>query len=138
MACRLGSKYLLELTWPLIGVEKSPETSGSDLAMRRMHEAFPRVRYIHLVRHPSSTVASMVEAWRGLDYWDVPDDRAPPYCLEVGIGKNINGIAAFGAGIRPDRFLRVRAEHVVNNPKEALPMICRWLAVGDSDVDIGG
>jgi len=128
-------KHLLELVSPLVGVEKSPETSSSDAAMRRMSEAFPRARYLHLVRHPWSTVTSMVDAWRGLSYWNVPEEMAPRYCLEVWYRQH-RRIAAFGAGISPERFLRVRAEDVVNRPYEVLPTICRWMAVDASEGSI--
>jgi hypothetical protein len=128
-------EHLLELISPLVGVEKSPETSSSDAAMRRMSEAFPGARYVHLVRHPCSTVTSMVDAWRGLSYWNVPQEMAARYCLEVWYRQH-RRIAAFGAGISPERFLRVRAEDVVNRPYEVLPTICRWLAVDASEESI--
>jgi hypothetical protein len=128
-------EHLLELAAPLVGVEKSPETSTSDVALRRMVEARPRARCIHLVRHPWSTVASMVEAWRGLAYWKVPPERAAEHCLTVWYRQH-RRIAAFGAGLRSERFLRVRAEDVVNSAAETLPAICRWLAVDGGDESI--
>jgi hypothetical protein len=124
--------HLLALVSPRVGVEKSPETSASDRAMDRMARACPDARYLHLVRHPWSTVASMLDAWSGLDYWDVPAERAPQRCLEVWY-EHHRRIAAFGAGLDAGRFLRVRAEDVVDRPDETLPTLCGWLGVDAGD-----
>lgn len=128
-------EYLLKLISPLVGVEKSPESSTSDAAIRRMSQAFPAARYLHLVRHAWPTVVSMVAAWQGLTYWNVPAELAARRCLEVWYRQH-RRIAEFGATIPPGRFLRVHAEDVVNRPSQALPSICRWLAIDDSDESI--
>lgn len=129
-------RHLLNLVAPRIGVEKSPESTRTDQALRRMATSFPRARYIHLVRHPWSSVASMVDAWQGLPYWDVPADRAVRYCLAVWHEQHTR-IEQFGASLPGDRFLRVRAEDVVNLTPGSLFAVCRWLEVDAGASSLG-
>jgi Sulfotransferase family len=127
--------HLLELVSPRTGVEKSPETSLTDEALDRAASAYPSARFIHLVRHPWSTVASMIESWSKLNYWRVDRAFAPEYCLELWRTQH-SRILAFGASLGPDRFIRVRAEDVVNQPHAHLPPICRWLGINDGPESI--
>ena len=124
-------RHLLGLVAPRIGVEKSPESSRTDEALRRMADAFPGARYVHLVRHPWPTVASMMAAWQGLPYWGVPPEGAAQYCLDVWVEQH-RRIAAFGAQLTEDHFLRVRAEDLLNHPMENLPTLCRWLGIDNA------
>lgn len=124
--------YLLELVSPLTGVEKSPETSRTDEALRRAAAAYPSARVLHLVRHPWSTVQSMLKAWGALSYWNVDQEAAPQYCLNVWLEQH-RRIAEFGESLGSDRFMRVRAEDVVNRPLEVLPVFCRWMGIDDGD-----
>lgn len=124
-------EYLLESVAPRIGVEKSPETSRSDAAMRRMLRACPEARFIHLVRHPYSTVASMRAAWSGLRYWDVPAEREAAHCLAVWCEQH-RRIAALADVLPAERYLRVRAEEVLDAPAVMLPVVCRWLGIEDA------
>lgn len=125
---------LLCLIDPIVGVEKSPETSLTDEALARAANAYPRARYVHLVRHPWSTVASMLVAWGRLSYWHLPQDQAPQYCATVWLNQH-RRIADFGARVGPDRFLRLRAEDVVNQPG-TLAAACHWLGIGDGFAEI--
>jgi hypothetical protein len=122
---------LLQLIDPLAGVEKSPETTLDDRALARAACAFPQARYVHLVRHPWSTVASMTATWGRLSYWHVPRDRAAQFCAAVWLEQN-RRILDFGARLSPDRFLRLRAEDVVNRPGGVLASACRWLDIEDN------
>jgi Sulfotransferase family len=126
--------HLLARIAPLIGVEKSPETSRTDAALQRADAAYPRARYIHLVRHPWSTVRSMVEAWSGLASWSVPPRKAPAYCLAVWCEQH-RRIAAFRASA-PGRCRLVRAEDLAGRPREVLPELCRWLGVHSGEAAV--
>jgi Sulfotransferase family len=121
---------LLRLIAPVTGVEKSPETSLTDGALVRAARAYPQARYVHLVRHPWSTVASMTVAWGPLDYWHVPRDRAAQFCATVWLEQH-RRILDFGARLGPDRFLRLRAEDILNQPADVLASVCRWLGIED-------
>jgi hypothetical protein len=70
--CRWPSRqlmdYLLERVYPQIGVEKSPETVATNKALRTCLDSYPDARYIHLTRHPVSTMRSHIDhmqPWAG-------------------------------------------------------------------------
>jgi hypothetical protein len=127
--------HLLELVSPLTGVEKSPETSRTDDALRRASAAYPRARILHLVRHPWSTVRSMLEAWSSLPYWGVDEVDAPQYCLNVWLEQHCR-IAAFGRSLGSGQFIRLRSEDVVDRPLDVLAVFCRWMGIDDGDDSI--
>lgn len=122
--------HLLALIAPLIGVEKSPETSLNDAALARVAHAYPTARYIHLVRHPWTTVASMITAWAPLRYWHVTTPHAPEFCAKLWCQQH-SRITTFGRTIEPARLIRVRAEDITNHPTPTLPKITRWLQIDD-------
>ena len=126
---------LLELVGPLVGVEKSPETSLSWEALTRVRTAYPQARYVHLTRHPWTTVTSMVAAWSGLAYWDVDRAAAAEHCATVWLEQH-RRISAFTSQLDPRQHLRVRAEDVVNRPESVLPPICRRLAVAEDPASL--
>ena len=121
---------LLHLIAPVTGVEKSPETSLTDEALARAAHAYPQARYVHLVRHPWSTVASMTATWGPLHYWHVPRDKAAQFCATVWLEQH-RRILDFGARLGQGRFLRLRAEDIVNQPGDTLAFVCRWLGIED-------
>ncbi|HEX8096215.1 MAG TPA: sulfotransferase, partial [Jatrophihabitans sp.] len=123
--------HLLGQVEPLVGVEKSPENSLTDEALARACVGYPAARYVHLVRHPWTTVASMTTAWNRLSYWPVAAERAAQFCAQLWLDQH-RRIAAFGERIGPDRFVRLRAEDVVNRA-EVLPRLCRWLGISDRE-----
>jgi hypothetical protein len=118
---------LLARLAPRAAVEKSPENVGTAASLRRLARAYPNARYLHLTRHPVTTQVSMVEHRRR---------TVPTHPLE---GQPIVGIAAwldvharivrFLARLPPERFLRVRAEDVLNDPEQLLATIARWLGL---------
>jgi adenylyl-sulfate kinase len=121
-------EHLSALIAPLAAVEKSPETSLGDNALKQAARACPEARYLHLVRHPWATVRSMVNAWSELEYWHVEPEEAPSFCLNVWREQH-QRILAFGASAGPRRFARARAEDVVNHPEDSLPRLCHWLGI---------
>jgi Sulfotransferase family len=123
-------RHLLALVAPRVGVEKSPESSRTDEALRRVVDAFPGARYLHLVRHPWPTIASMIAAWQGLPYWNVSPEDAAQYCLAVWVEQH-ERIVRLGADLPHHRYLRIRAEDLLNQPMSNLPPVCRWLGIDD-------
>lgn len=123
--------HLLAQVEPLVGVEKSPESTLTHESLARAAAAYPAARYVHLVRHPWATVASMKTAWQRLSYWPVPPERAAQFCAELWLEQH-GRIAAFGEQLGPDRLIRLRAEDVVNRV-EVLRWLCRWLAISDGE-----
>ncbi len=124
--------HLLQLVSPLIGVEKSPETSRTVAALQRASTAYPKARILHLVRHPWSTAQSMLKAWSSLRYWNVDHQMAPQYCLNVWLEQH-RRIATFGESLGSDQLMRIRSEDIVNEPFEVLLQFCRWMGIDDSD-----
>ena len=124
--------HLLDLVSPLIGVEKSPETSRTTVALQRASSAYPLARILHLVRHPWSTVQSMLVAWGSLSYWNVDRDSAPQYCLNVWLEQH-RRIAEYGKSLPSNQFMRMRAEDIVGRSFDVLPAFCRWMGIDGSD-----
>lgn len=123
--------HLLAGVAPLVGVEKSPENSGRDSFLQRMTSSYPRARYVHLVRHPVTTVRSMHGAWSTRGWWRVEPELFNQFCWSLWYFQH-KRIADFGKTLPPDRFIRVRAEDLANRPDEFLPPLCRWLGVDAS------
>ena len=96
-----------------------------------MDSSYPRARYLHVVRHPVSTAESMFEAWTPLGYWDVAPELFGQFCLSVWYFQH-QRIARLARSLPADRYLRVRAEDVVSDPRRSLPGICQWLGISDS------
>jgi hypothetical protein len=118
--------FLLENLSPRIAVEKSPDNLLTDTAVSRMMSAYPRARYLHLTRHPTTTQRSIEEHRR----------RSAGYPLD---GEPMRSIAAwydihrrilhFTDGLPAERYLRVRAEDVLNDPLRQLECITAWLRI---------
>jgi hypothetical protein len=120
--------HLLDLAAPQVGIEKSPESSSRDEYLARTVAAYPRARYLHLTRHPLTSVASMHRAWAGRGYWEVAPALFHHFCLGVWYFQH-RRIDELVRSLPSERALRVRSEYVVNEPARALPPVCRWLAI---------
>jgi hypothetical protein len=120
--------HLLALAAPLVGIEKSPESSSRDEYLARLVTAYPRARYLHVTRHPRTSVASMHRAWAGKGHWEVAPGLFPDFCLGVWYFQH-RRIHELVQSLPRERALRVRSEDVVNEPAAALPPVCRWLGI---------
>lgn len=120
--------HLLELAAPQAGIEKSPESSGREEYLARLVAAYPRARYLHVTRHPLTSVASMHRAWAGRDYWEVAPALFHHFCLGVWYFQH-RRIDELVGSLPPERALQVRSEDVVNDPAGSLPPVCRWLGI---------
>ena len=99
-----------------------------------MDDAYPRARYLHLVRHPATTVASMCEAWLPVNKWNVHPAVFPQFCLGVWYHQHARILRLVGQ-LPAARYRRVRAEDILNRPEETLPDVCRWLGI-DASPDV--
>ena len=120
---------LMERILPRRPVEKSPENVETDAALERLAGAYPRACYLHLTRHPITTQRSIRDhlnrilpnagckgqPMAGIAAWYVAHQRIMRFA-----GTLVNG-----------RYLRVRAEYVLNDPRTHLAAIARWLGLGD-------
>jgi hypothetical protein len=111
---------------PRIPIEKSPDNVLSDEGLERMAAAYPRARYLHLTRHPVTTQRSM----------QLHRERTIQGTLD---GEPMAGIASwyeihrrilnFAADLPPERYLRIRAEDVLNDSAAQLRAIAKWLGL---------
>jgi len=129
-ACWSGAEMLdclLERISPRIGVEKSPENVESDESLRRLADAYPGARYVHLIRHPVSSQRSMAEhASRTVPGFSLPDQPM------AGIASWLEThcrILVFCDTLPQHRYIRVKAEDVLNDARSQLRSIAAWLGI---------
>ena len=118
---------LMDRVRPRRFVEKSPENVETDTALKRLAAAYPRARYLHLTRHPLSTQRSIQEHFNRI---------LPGYGQE---GQPMSGVAPWFAAHRrilrfandlsSERYMRVRAEDVLNEMPHWLKAIAGWLGL---------
>ncbi|WP_165494950.1 sulfotransferase family protein [Actinomadura roseirufa] len=111
---------------PLICLEKSPDTVRTDPALAACARAYPNARFIHLTRHPVDTQRSMAEHLRLLG-------------VTGGGGVAVTAASSWYLGhhrvvrmlddLPPDRWIRVRAEDLLNRPDVFLPRVVDWLGL---------
>lgn len=124
--------HLLALVAPRVGLEKSPENSNREDYLERLETAYPRCRFLHVTRHPVTTVQSMYAAWSPLGLWMIPDELFHLHLLGTWLFHHAR-VKRFTESLPPDRWIRVRSEDVLNAPREELPRICRWLGIDHGD-----
>ncbi len=110
-----------------IPIEKSPEHVNSTGALERMARAYPRARYIHLTRHPITTITSMnrhlqrtLPGAQEIDF--------TPHCIKTWLNCN-NRIDTVTCRLPPERWRHVRAEDVLNTPTPIFHEIATWLGI---------
>jgi hypothetical protein len=118
---------LLAALQPRTPVEKSPDNLLSDDALARMAAAYPRARFVHLTRHPVTTQRSIdrhLEKTLGCR----PPRTAP--MSAIGAWYDIHRrIVNFSLELPASRYLRVRAEDILNDPEPRLRAIASWSGV---------
>ena len=122
---------LQEKVNPRVAVEKTPETSSSETPIFRSLIAYPRARFIHLVRHPVSTIRSMCEHWRTRD-WIANRGPLEVTCAATWYASH-RRLLRILSEFASERTLRVKAEAVLNDPERELPRIAQWLDLATDD-----
>ncbi|MDO6592817.1 sulfotransferase [Neptuniibacter sp. 1_MG-2023] len=122
---------------PLIAVEKSPAYTISVDRMKRIYEAFPDAKFIHLVRHPIPQSKSVMGLNDGIFalFVNAIDFQADKAILDPQIAWhdiNIN-ILNFLDIVPAENQMRIRGELIMENPREELAGICRWLGIRDDE-----
>lgn len=122
---------------PLIGVEKSPAYTLSAERMKRIYEAFPEARFIHLIRHPIPQCKSILKLSNGVfaymvNSFDFIDGRAVVDPQIAWHDININ-ILNFLDMVPAEQQMRIQGENFMEHPREHLAGICRWMGVRDDD-----
>lgn len=118
---------LLERLQPRIAVEKSPETVETDDPLARAAAAYPRARYLHLTRHPVATQRSIQAHLNSI----LPGhgDADQPMAGIAAWFATHRRILRFVETLPTDRYLRIRAEDVLNNMRASLALVAGWLGI---------
>lgn len=117
--------YLLELAYPQIGLEKSPETVGTAVALDACVDSYPNARYIHLTRHPASTMQSMLNHWRRRGRSEKATIVGAASSWYLSHARIIGKLAQ----LPPRQWTRVRAEDLLRDPVSRLPQLLDWLGL---------
>ncbi len=121
--------HLRDAVQPRVALEKSPDTIYSDETLARCLRAYPRAQYIHLTRHPTTTIRSMREHWRKR-FTARPEKMLTAGSASawyLGHGRIIAALESLPAG----QWMRVRAEDLLRSPREQLRHILGWLQLDD-------
>jgi hypothetical protein len=112
---------------PRTTVEKSPENVESDEALARLVTAYPRARYLHLTRHPLTTLRSAQEHWART----IPDHTMPgePMSILASWADTQCRILRLARALPAERYLCLKAEDVLNSIRPHLRSIATWLGV---------
>jgi hypothetical protein len=117
--------HVLEGVRPLVGLEKSPDTAGTDQSLAACLAAYPRARYIHLVRHPVSTQRSMHKHWG--DFYNSRREVVATSATAWYLGHRRIDRAL--ATLPPEQWIRLRAEDLLREPTAVLPGVLDWLSL---------
>jgi Sulfotransferase family len=122
---------LLARVHPRTGVEKSPGTLATEAGCRRMIEMFPQARFIHLVRHPVTSLRSLERflperGWIDPDHDDARGEAALMWYVYH------RRLRALGEQMDGNRWRVVRAEDVLGDPRRHLGGLCEWLGIDGS------
>jgi hypothetical protein len=133
---------LCERIAPLTPVEKSPAYIAKPEYLHRIARAFPRARYIHLLRHPRGQGESVLNARGGsqmlmmagsLDFSGEEVVVDPQVAWRKG---NLQ-IAEFLDQIPAARWIRLRGEDLISDLDGQLAELCGWLGLpaGGDDLE---
>lgn len=125
--------HLIDLARPRISLEKSPDTSSDDATLARCMAAYPRARFLHLVRHPVTTQRSLHEHWRPAGRFR--SEKALAAAAAAFWHSSHQRIIEALAPLPAERWMRVRAEDLLTEPRVWLPRILAWLKL-DGDPQI--
>lgn len=116
--------YLLRLIHPRIGIDKTPDTTSFDGQLDRALRMYPRARIIHLVRHPTATIRSMIELWNGRGY---VGSALVTNCATSWYSAHVRALEASGR-VDVGHAIRVRAEEALRD-SEVLGRVAKWLGL---------
>ncbi len=122
---------------PLRVVEKSPGVLRHRVFMDRMLEAFPKARFIHLLRHPIPQGESVLKAKGGVGVLlalNSVDQLGVHAALEPQIAWHDAQvqILRFLDNVPSDQLITLRGEDLMNDMAGTLPAVCRWLGISDA------
>jgi len=120
--------HLLALVYPKIGIENSPDTVTSDRALNACLRSYPNARYIHLTRHPVTSLQSMLKHYAALYPEEVPIETRVRQHLLLWYTSHLRIVKAL-RGLPRGRWIRVRAEDLLGNPQSRIPGVLDWIGL---------
>jgi hypothetical protein len=132
-------RLLAEQLEPRIAVEKSPYSVTRDENLARLLRFFPSARFIHLVRHPRATCASLLKfenAVRLLSRSNIAYDfstNPPTLDPQVWWHENHLRIKSFTESLPTSQWLRLQGERFLMGPQEHLRRVTVWLGLRCDD-----
>jgi sulfotransferase family protein len=126
--------HLMRHVEPLVAVEKSPEHVDDPRTLARVVHAYPRARYIHLVRHPAPTIHSMNQHLKR-SYPGRGEVDFVAHCAQSWVSSN-ETIISTTRGLPPERRLLIKAEDLLNDPVPHLSAVAVWLGLRADDAAI--
>jgi hypothetical protein len=118
-----------------ICVEKSPAASNHVRNLYRQDRFYPDALYLHITRHPLSSLVSMEDYAEQLKTLEGFKGRPSSVAFAYWALCQKN-IITFIQAIRPERVFRIKGEDLLSDPERWLPRICRWAGVDDSEGSI--
>lgn len=104
--------------------------------MRAIEEAFPRARYVHLVRHPYNALPSMVSMFTGPWRVNSPDFQENSDAYRTWARLGIDYYKAYldrGDRIERGRFVALTYDALVSDPKATIEQVYEQLEIPMSD-----
>jgi phthiocerol/phenolphthiocerol synthesis type-I polyketide synthase E len=116
-------------------VDKSPGYAYHVEWMRRAEAMFVEPRFLHLIRHPYSVIASLVRMRMSkLLQGDLSGRVVNPWLAAEALWVRYNeNMLRFESEVPANRWLRVRYEEVVTEPERVQRGICQFLGIGFDD-----
>lgn len=127
--------YLLRQVYPKIGLEKSPDTVRSEHVLNACLQAYPQSMYLHLTRHPVSTVQSMQKHWARFFPQEMPSQMRSRICLMSWYTCHLRIVKAL-LGLPSDQWMRIRAEDLLREPRIWLPRVLDRLSLSHDNITI--
>jgi hypothetical protein len=120
---------LLDRIRPLAGIDKSPRTALSIGSLSRAVRAFPRARFLHLTRHPVSSIASLLAVHRTKSRQMGDDKAVYSFYAQLWITAH-RSILAVTRELDPEATIQVKAEDIGMGVDCWLARIASWLGIG--------
>lgn len=138
--CHLDDDALLSMlrrTWIEVATPSIDATPEATLLLEKtpdharhldlVDEILPESKVIHLVRRPEEVVASLLSASRTA--WGRPWAPASAVAAARRWVESVDAAEASGVRLGPDRFLRIRYDHLSSAPAETLARIHAFLGL---------
>jgi hypothetical protein len=121
---------------PQMLLDKSPAYARRSEYLRRINEAFPDARFIHLTRHPRGQCESVLNAENGrlaaFVMGAVDRDGPEPVIDPQGVWRDAQyTILKFLADLPRARWMRLKGEDFMNDIEGGAREVCHWLGVAD-------